>query len=205
MQIASSILAFIADPNVAIILLIVGIYGILFELLSPGTIVPGLVGTICLILAFIAFSALPVHYGALALLLLGIGLMAGEAFTPGVGALGVFGLIAFVVGSLFLFESGGPGIDRRVSLGVIAGTAIACAGLSFFVLGAALRARNRPAVTGDAELIGSRATVMEWSGDRGLVRVHGEVWSARGAKPVDNGATVRVAAREGLVLTVEPQ
>ncbi|NWG23118.1 MAG: hypothetical protein HXY30_01660 [Pseudorhodoplanes sp.] len=205
MQVASSIVAFLADPNVAIILLIVGIYGILFELLSPGAILPGLVGTICLILAFIAFSALPVHYGALALLLLGIGLMAGEALTPGVGALGVFGLVAFVVGALFLFESGGPGIDRRVSLGVIAGAAIACAGVSFFVLGAALRARSRPPVTGDAELIGSRATVIEWSGDRGLVRVHGEVWSARGAVRATDGDIVRVAAREGLVLTVEPQ
>jgi membrane-bound serine protease (ClpP class) len=199
------LLAIIADPNVAFILLLVGIYGILFEFWNPGTFVPGTVGAISLVLALIALSALPVQYGALALLLLGIGLMVAEAFTPGIGILGIGGLVAFLVGSFFLFEPQSSEIDYSVSLPVVIGAALACAGLSFVVLGAALQARRRPAVTGTEELIGSRGTVTEWQGRSGQIRVHGELWSARAGETLQAGITVRVKGRDGLILTVEPE
>lgn len=198
------LLAIIADPNVAFILLLVGIYGLLFEFWNPGAFVPGVIGGISLLLAMIALSLLPVHYGALALLLLGIALMIGEALTPGVGALGIGGAVAFLAGAFFLFEGEGADFDLRVSLPVIAGAGLACAGLSFFVLGAALKARGRPAATGAEQMLSLNGTVIDWSAGRGNIRIHGEVWSARAPRDFDPGDVVRVASREGLVLVVEP-
>lgn len=199
------VLAIIAHPDIAFILLLVGVYGLAVEAFTPGVFFPGVLGAICLVLAFIALTVLPVQYGALGLVILGIALMLAEAFTPGIGALGVGGLIAFVAGTLFLYGPSPSGADMRVSIPVLVGAAISCAGLSFFVLGAALRARSQPPVTGAEEMIGSRGVVTEWKGESGLVRVHGEIWSARAASAPQVGETVRVTAREGLILTVEPQ
>lgn len=199
------LLAVIADPNVALVLLLVGIYGILFEFWNPGVYLPGVVGGISLLLALIALSALPVQYGALALLLLGIALMIGEAFTPGIGALGIGGVIAFVVGAFFLYDPEGADIDLSVSIPVIIGTAVATAGLSFIVLGAALKARHRPAASGAEQILTSRGTVIDWKDDRGRVRVLGEIWSARADRALKAGDSVRVVNRDGLVLTVEPE
>jgi membrane-bound serine protease (ClpP class) len=199
------LLAVIADPNIALVLLLIGIYGILFEFWNPGVYLPGVVGGISLLLALIALSALPVHYGALALLLLGIALMIGEAFTPGIGALGIGGVIAFVVGAFFLYDPEGADIDLSVSVPVIIGTAIATAGLSFAVLGAALKARQRPATTGAEQILSSRGTVIEWKGGRGRVRILGEVWTARADRSLKTGDSVRVVKRDGLILTVEPE
>ncbi len=198
------LLAAIADPNVAFILLLIGIYGLLFEFWNPGAFVPGVLGGISLLLAMIALSLLPVHYGALALLLLGIALMIGEAFTPGIGALGIGGLVAFLVGAFFLYEGQGADFDLRVSIPVMAGAGIACAGLSFFVLGAALKARNRPPATGAEQLLREQGTVIDWSNDRGSIRIHGEIWAARAGRALAPGDRVRVKSREGLVLVVEP-
>ncbi len=198
------ILAVIADPNVAFILLLIGIYGILFEFWNPGVFFPGVAGGIALILAMIALSTLPVQYGALGLLLLGIALMIGEVFTPGIGALGIGGLIAFVTGAFFLFEPEGSDIDIRISLPLIAGAAAASAGLTFLIVGAAIKARRRPAVSGAEQILGSRGTVIDWDGGHGHVRVLGEVWSARGESALKSGDAVRVAARDGLTLMVEP-
>lgn len=198
------LLGVIADPNIALILMLVGIYGILFEFWNPGVYLPGVVGGISLLLALIALSALPVQYGALGLLLLGIALMIGEVFTPGIGALGIGGLVAFVVGAFFLYEPEGSDIDISVSIPVIIGTAAASAGLSFLVFGAAMKARNRPAVTGSEQLLQSRGTVIDWENGSGHVRVLGEVWSARGEGIFKHGDAVRVSARDGLTLTVEP-
>jgi membrane-bound serine protease (ClpP class) len=125
----TKLLGVITDPNIAFILLLVGGYGLLFEFWSPGALFPGVIGGISLLLALIALSALPVQYGALALLLLGIGLMVGEAFTPGIGVLGLGGLTAFLVGSFFLFEPEGSTIDFGLSFPIILGAAIASAGL----------------------------------------------------------------------------
>ncbi len=201
----TTLLGVIADPNVAFILLLIGIYGVLFELWSPGVYFPGVAGGISLLLAFIALSVLPVQYGALGLLLLGIALMIGEAFTPGIGALGIGGLAAFLVGSFFLYEPEGSTMDFGVSLPVIIGAAIGCAGLSFFVIGAAMKARKRPAVTGAEQMIGGRGRVLHWDGDSGIVHILGERWTARSNTPLKPGDPVRVTARDGLILTVQPE
>jgi membrane-bound serine protease (ClpP class) len=201
----TKLLGVIADPNIAFILLLVGVYGLLFELWSPGALLPGVLGGICLLLALIALSVLPVQYGALGLLLLGIALMLGEAFTPGIGVLGLGGLAAFLVGAFFLFEPEGSTIDFGVSIPMIVGAAIASAGLSFAVLGAAMKARQRPAATGVEGMIGSRGRVVDWQADRGDVRVHGEIWSARSDKALESGDSVRVTQLDGLTLIVEPE
>ncbi len=198
------LLGVISDPNVAFILLLLGVYGILFEFWSPGTYLPGVVGAVSLILALIALSTLPVQYGALALLLLGIALMVGEVFTPGVGALGIGGVIAFVVGALFLFDPGAADIDLTVSIPLIIGAAAATAGLAFFVVGAAMQARRRPPALGPEELVGSVGNVIDWQGSSGKIRLSGEMWNAHSTHPLKPGDTVRVVAREGLTLMVEP-
>ncbi|MDP2620100.1 MAG: nodulation protein NfeD [Hyphomicrobiales bacterium] len=199
------LLAVISDPNVAFLLLLIGFYGIILEFWNPGALVPGTVGGISLILALIALSALPVHYGALALLLLGIALMIAEAFAPGIGILGAGGLVAFVVGAIFLFEGTGWDIEVAVSWPVVAGTAATTAALIFGVVGAAMKAYKRPPGTGAEEMIGSRAVVIQWRGSKGQVRVHGEIWAARADKPLKPESVVKVVGREGLTLIVEPQ
>jgi membrane-bound serine protease (ClpP class) len=197
-------LSIISDPNIAFILLMIGFYGILFEFWHPGSFVPGVVGAISLILAFIALSALPVHYGALTLLVLGIALMVGEIFTPGIGILGIGGLLAFVAGAIFLFEGPGSDIEIAVSLPLIIGAAATTAGLLFGILGAAVKARTRPPATGSEQMIGSRGEVVAWQGSSGQVRVLGEIWAARSDRPLKPKDAVRVVGREGLTLIVEP-
>jgi membrane-bound serine protease (ClpP class) len=195
----------LGNPDIAFVLLLIGIYGIILEIAHPGTILPGLIGLICLVLAGLALSIQPVHYGALALLLAGIALMTAEAFTPGFGILGLLGFAAFVIGGYFLFElpSGAP--ESRVSIPVILGSAVGSAALLFFVVGAALKARMQPTVTGAEELLKARGTVIDWSGDTGNVRVRGEVWAARGNSAFKPGDGVKVASRDGLTLLVEPE
>ncbi len=204
-DLTTRVLAVISDPNLAFILLLIGIYGILLEFWTPGVYFPGVIGAISLILALMALSTLPVQYAALGLLLLGIGLMIAEIFTPGVGALGIGGIVAFVTGAFFLFEPGGADIEIAVSLPLILGAAAASAALFLFVGAAAIKARRRPPTTGAEEMIGSRGQVVDWRDSAGHIRVHGEIWAARGDRPLQPGTSVRVLAREGLTLIVEPQ
>ncbi len=199
----------VTDPNVAYLLLLLGFYGIFFELWNPGFVLPGVVGGICLLIALAALSVMPVSYAGLALILLGVALMAGEAFTPGVGVLGIGGLVAFVAGSIFLFEPEAMPFDFGVAWPVIAGATAITSAFFLFVIGFALKARQRPVVTGIEELIGSRARVIEWTDNRGLVHVRGETWQARAAEgsmpvPPAAGDSVRIRALDGLVLIVEP-
>jgi membrane-bound serine protease (ClpP class) len=201
----TQLLGAISDPNIAFLLLMIGFYGLIFEFWSPGSFVGGTIGAISLILALTALSALPVHYGALALLVLGLGLMAAEAFTPGIGVLGIGGLIAFIAGSIFLFEGADADIDFAVSLPLIIGTAVTTAGLAFFVLAAAIKSRERPAVTGAEQMIGIRGRVVEWTGDHGRVHVRGEIWAARAGAALVPDQPIRVVGRDGLTLIVEPQ
>jgi membrane-bound serine protease (ClpP class) len=198
------LLTLISDPNVAFILLMIGFYGVILEFWHPGTFAPGVIGAICLILALTALSTLPVHYGALALLLLGIALMVGEVFTPGGVVLGIGGVIAFLVGAIFLFEGPDSDIDISVSIPVVIGAAVATAGLIFGIVGAAIQARKRPTATGAEQIIGMQAEVVEWKGERGRVRVLGEIWSARAPRPLKPKEAVRVTGREGLTLIVKP-
>ncbi|HZS65367.1 MAG TPA: nodulation protein NfeD [Xanthobacteraceae bacterium] len=197
-------LSVISDPNIAFILLMIGFYGLIFEFWSPGMFAPGVIGGICLLLAFIGLSTLPVHYGALALLLLGIALMVGEAFTPGTAVLGIGGLAAFVAGAVFLFE--GPDADMAIaiSLPLIFGAAAAMALLLFGLVAMALKARKREPAAGAEQMIGMPAEVVHWSGKSGQVRVHGEIWAAHGERPLKRGDRAVIRAREGLTLIVDP-
>jgi membrane-bound serine protease (ClpP class) len=196
-------LSALADPNIAFILLIVGVYGILFEMYTPGFVGPGAVGGICLLLALAALSVLPVSYAGLGLLLFGIALMIAEAFTPGIGVLGIGGAVAFVAGALFLFDPAGADFTIRVAWPLIAGAALASTLLSVFAFGLAIKARKRKVATGAEEMIGSTGQVIEWANGVGTVRAHGEVWAARGPSSLSAGQHVRVAVRDGLTLVVE--
>lgn len=197
-------LGVITNPNIAYILMLIGFYGILFEFYSPGMIIPGVAGAICLLLALYAFQVLPVNYAGLALILLGAALMTSEAFVPSFGALGLGGAAAFVLGSIMLMDTNVPGF--AVSPILIGSIAAVSSGLFLFVMMMMLRARRRAVVTGQEELIDSRAEVIDWSGDRGHVRVHGEVWTARAdATTFSPGDTVNVRAIDGLTLMVSTQ
>jgi membrane-bound serine protease (ClpP class) len=198
------LLGAIADPNIAFILLLIGFYGIVLEFWNPGTFVAGTVGGISLILALTALSALPVHYGALALLVLGIALMIGEVLTPGIGILGIGGVIAFLAGSYFLFEGADADIEFAVSPTLIIGATATTAALVFGVVGAAMTARRRKPATGSEEMIGSQARVVSWQAAHGQVHIHGEIWAARSGVPLKPDDAVRVVGRDGLTLIVEP-
>lgn len=197
-------LGVITNPNIAFLLLLAGIYGILFEFWSPGAIVPGVVGGISLLLALAALAVLPVSFVGLALLLLGIALMTVEALTPGIGALGIGGIVAFVAGGVFLFDPAGADIAFRVTWPVLAVTAGVSAAFFLFALGYALRARRRRVVSGSEQMIGMAGRVLEWDGLAGSVRVHGEIWRARADTALAPGGDISVVSREGLTLTVRP-
>ena len=200
----SRIIAAMTDPTVAYFLLIIGIYGIIFEFWNPGFVLPGVLGGVCLLLALAALSVLPVDYAGLALIILGVAFMVAEAFTPGIGALGIGGLIAFVAGSIFLYNPRGADIEIAVSWPAIVVASAVSALFMFGVLGFAMRARKAAVVTGVEEMLGSEARVLDWQGERGHVRAHGEIWRARADRALEPGATVRVRQVDGLTLVVEP-
>jgi len=199
------LLGAISDPNIAFILVLIGIYGILFEFLNPGGLVAGVVGAVCLLLGLAALATLPVQFAAVGLVVLGIGLMIAEAFAPGFGILGIGGLMAFIAGSLYLFDPAAADIEISVSLPVIIAAAATTGALAFFVVGAAIKARKRPATTGAEQMIGSIGEVIDWDGLKGHIRVHGEIWSARAEQSFAAGDSVRVAQRIGLVLLGMPK
>jgi len=195
------LLALITNPNVAYILLMLGIYGLILEFYHPGTGVPGVTGVICLLLAAYALQMLPVSYAGLALLLFGVALMVAEIVTPTVGVLGVGGVIAFVVGSIILFDSDLPGY--RVSMPIIAAAAAASAGVFFVGINAAMRARRLKVSTGREAMIGATAVALEDFAERGNVRAFSEDWLAQSPRPVRKDDKLRVTGVEGLVLRVE--
>jgi membrane-bound serine protease (ClpP class) len=179
-------------------LMLIGIYGLVFEGYNPGAVLPGVVGGISLLLALFAFQILPVNYAGLALLALGLALMIAEFFVPSFGALGLGGIAAFVFGSLMLIDTDVPGYE--VATGLIAGLAT---GASLLVLGTiwlALQARRRAVVSGVESMMG--ATLEDFASE-GPVWVHGERWHARSRVPVAKGQRLRVKGIEGLQLDVE--
>ncbi len=197
------LLSVITDPNIAYILILIGIYGLIFEFYNPGFVLPGVVGAICLLLALFALQLLPVNYAGLALLILGVIFMVSEAFVPSFGALGIGGLIAFVIGSVILIDTDVPGYG--VSLPLIF-TFTAISGVFFLgVIGMAINARKRPVVTGQEELIGATGTVSRDFTDQGRIQIHGESWLARSGIPLKRGQDVRVTRIDGLTLYVEPK
>lgn len=198
----SRFLSVITNPNIAYILMLLGIYGLVLEFYNPGSIVPGTVGAICLLLAMYAFQLLPINYAGMALILLGIALMIGEAFEPSFGMLGIGGVTSFVIGSIILIDTDVPGFGIDIS--VIATFAVSSVVLLVFVVGMALKARKRPVVSGIEELIGSEALVMEDFEQLGKVNIHSENWSAHSEIPLHKGQHVKVIGIDGLTLQVEP-
>jgi membrane-bound serine protease (ClpP class) len=198
------LLGVIANPSVAYLLLLAGLYAILFEFMNPGLVAPGVAGTIAILLALYALHLLPVNYAGLALIVLGIGFMIAEAFLPAFGSLGIGGIAAFVIGSIMLIEDTTlPDFDIPITL--IAGMALASGGFLVFVLGALARSRRRPVVSGRESLIGARAEALEDFDGEGWARVQGERWKVRTPRPVRRGERLRVTAIHGLVLEAEPE
>jgi membrane-bound serine protease (ClpP class) len=196
------LLAVITDPNIAYILMLIGIYGLFFEFANPGFVLPGVAGAISLLLALYAFQVLPVNYAGLALLSLGIMFMLAEAFVPSFGALGFGGVIAFVIGSIILFDKEGTGY--AVSLPLIFSLSLITGVFFLFVIGAAIKARERPVVSGEEELLQTIGEVLEDFEGKGRIRIHGEVWRAESASPLRRGDKVQVIAIDGLVLKIQP-
>lgn len=196
------LLAILTNPNVAFLLMMAGFYGLVLEFATPGSIGPGVVGVIALVLGLYALNMLPLDYTGLALVILGIAFMVAEAVTPAFGVLGIGGLVAFAFGASILLDSPTPAF--RLHWGTIAGAAAVSGAVFVLLVGYAWRASRRPVVTGEAELIGRTATVLEWSDGTGFVHVHGETWQARSAAALAPGDRVTVRRRDGLTLDVAP-
>ncbi len=198
----SKFLAVITDPSVAYILLMIGVYGIFFEFANPGFIVPGVVGAICLLLALYAFQLLPINYAGLGLIVLGLAFIIAEAFVPSVGALGLGGIIAFIVGSIMLIRTdiAGYGVPWSIIFGVTAVTVL------FFVivLQLAFRSRRKPVVSGREAMLGKEAVVIERGGNL-WVRIEGESWLIANSDDLQEGQKVIVKEMQGLQLRVERQ
>jgi membrane-bound serine protease (ClpP class) len=196
------LLAAITNPTVALILMTVGIYGLIFEFMSPGAVAPGVAGTICLLLALYGLQLLPINYSGLALIVLGIAFMIAEAFLPTFGAIGIGGVIAFVIGALMLIEPDRPGFG--IPLFVVASVGLVAALLLGATVSLALRSRRRRAVTGPDALIGSQAEMLGDAAREGWANVGGETWRVVSSTPLTRAQKVRVLARRGAVLEVAP-
>jgi len=196
------VLGVIANPSFALILLMIGVYGLMFEFSSPGFGIPGTVGAICLLLAMFALQLLPVNYAALALILLGFALLAAELVTPTFGVLGVGGVIAFMAGGLLLFDTDVPGLG--VPLPLLFGISLSAAAAVLLGGGMALRARRARVVSGSEALAGAIGHVTTLEGAKAWAQVEGERWQVMAEQPLALGQAVRVQAVEGLVLRVAP-
>jgi membrane-bound serine protease (ClpP class) len=199
------LLATVTHPSVALLLMTIGIYGLVFEFMNPGYVAPGVIGTICLLLGLYALQLLPVNYAGLALVLFGLMLMVAEAFLPSFGIVGLGGIVAFVAGALMLIDTDMPGFGIPP---VLVGTlGVASALLLFGTARLALATRRRPVTSGAAGLIGATARVerVAHGGDReGWIRIEGELWQAASGLPLSQSQTVRVVGRKGLTLQVVP-
>ncbi len=195
-------LSVITDPSVAYLLLLVGAYGLFLEFTNPGVILPGVLGTIALLIALYALQLLPISYVGLGLIFLGIGFMGAEVFITSHGVLGVGGLVAFVIGSVMLIETNVAGFGIPLSL--IAAVSAFTAAFVFMILRLVIRSRNSPEVTGVEELLTSEGTVEAIEDNRYHVRVNGELWQAESQSTLTVRQVVAVKALHGLILQVDP-
>ncbi len=204
----TELLATLTNPNIVLILGMIGVYGILLEFYHPGATIPGVAGIICLILAGYALHLLPVNYAGLGLILVGLALMAAEAFSPSFGVLGIGGIIAFTIGGIMLFDSDLEAFS--IGLPALAATAIVLAGLIILTIQIALKVRRKGVRTGVQSMLGQTGEVLvdipgvDAGATGGQVRVAGEIWKAGADTTLPPGATVRVTAVRGMVLMVEP-
>jgi len=199
----SQLLSIITDPNILPILMTLGMLGLIYEMLNPGSVFPGVLGGICILLALYAAQVLPINYAGLALILLGVLFMVGEAFAPSFGVLGIGGVISFVIGSIILIDTDFEGYG--VSIPFIATFAVGSALFFATIFTIVLKARKRPVVSGSEQLVGSIGEVLAADGNDGRVRVHSEDWLAKAQQPMAAGQKVRVTGISGLTLLVEPE
>ena len=198
----TELLQLITNPNVAYLLMLIGIYGLLLEGYNPGSVLPGVVGAICLLLALFAFQVLPVNYTGLALIALGVLLIVAESFVPSFGTLGLGGIVAFVIGSIMLLDTDVPGFS--IAWQLIVAMALAGSLVLFGIVSFAVKARKRPVVSGIEGLLRERAEAVESFDRQGHVRVHGEVWHAVTRVPVLAGQKLQIVRVDGLTLEVTP-
>lgn len=194
------LLTVLTNPDIAYFLLLLGFYGLIYEFMSPGFVLPGVIGAICLLLGLYALQVLPINYAGLALIFLGIAFMVAEAFMPSFGIVGIGGLIAFAVGSVILLDEE----TYSISIPLIAGNALVSGAFFVWVLGRAVKLRKKPPVSGVDTMLGAVAQATEDFAERGQVRIDGELWNAVTDKPVITGQKLRIRQIEGLLLHVEP-
>jgi membrane-bound serine protease (ClpP class) len=199
----SEFLAVITDPNIAYVLMLVGIYGLIIEFYHPGIGVPGVVGAVCLLLALYAFQLLPISYTGLGLIVLGIGLMTAEAFTPGIGILGVGGVVAFVVGSIMLMDTDLPAY--QIAVPIIAAFAAVSIAILVFALGMVMRARRQAVRTGTGHLVGAVATIESVKNGVAWARLEGELWETSCPDALEPMDRVVVTAIDELTLKVSKE
>ncbi|HKJ72068.1 MAG TPA: nodulation protein NfeD [Gammaproteobacteria bacterium] len=196
------LLQVLANPSVAYMLMLIGIYGLILELANPGAIVPGVLGGISLLLALYAFQTLPVNYAGLGLIALAILFFVGEALVPSFGALGVGGLIAFVLGSILLMDTDVPALE--IAWPVIVTASLVTGAFILGVAAMAARSHRRQPVSGAGHLVGHTAVVVDPLEPEGRVRFEGELWRARSPRPAAAGTRVRIERLDGLTLEVSP-
>lgn len=196
------LLAVLTDPNIAYVLLLLGLYGLFFELANPGLILPAVVGSVCIVVAVFALQALSMSYAGLALLLLGIGLMVAEVFITSFGILGLAGLVTFVFGSINLLDSTQQGM--AISMLLIGSFALVSAGLFIGLGGVFRRLRRSVPVTGKDQMLREKGyALLDFQGT-GRIHIRGEQWQASSAVPIKKNQAVKVVAMAGLVLQIEP-
>ncbi len=198
----NELLSVITNPNIAYILMLLGVYGLFFELTNPGFVLPGVIGGISLLLALYALQVLPVNYAGLALMILGVIFMVAELYAPSFGALGIGGIISFVVGSVILFDTEGSGI--KVAIPIIAAVSIVSSIFFLITLRMVYAAHHKPIVSGVDEMLGSIGQVLEDFEGSGHIHIHGEAWQVESKLPLKRGDQVRVTSIDGLILSVVP-
>lgn len=199
----TKLLAVLTNPNVAYLLMLIGVYGLLLEGYNPGAVLPGVVGAIALLLALYAFQVLSVNYAGLGLMLLGLALLVAEAFAPSFGVLGLGGIVAFVIGSIILMDTKVPGF--QVARTLIGGMAFAGGLMVLLITSYFARSRRRPVVTGVNQLMTEPAVALSDFEGSGYVRIRGEIWNAITHDPVKAGQRLRVLRVDGLTLEVTPE
>jgi membrane-bound serine protease (ClpP class) len=202
MTLRQRVLSAIAHPNVAYILMSLGVLGLTIELWSPGAILPGVAGGICLLLAFFAFQVLPVNYAGVLLIVFGLALLVLEIKVSSYGVLGVGGVLSLLLGSMILIDSPAP--ELQVSLRLILPVVLGMSAILLFLVRLAVLSQRRRSVTGASGMVGERGTVLMQipAGGEGRISAHGEIWIARSADQLDPGARIRIVAVEGLTVTV---
>lgn len=198
----TGLLAAITHPNVAYLLMLLGILGLVLEFTTPGAILPGVVGGISLLTALFALNMLPIDHAGAGLVLLGLAFMVAEVFIGSFGVIGAGGLVALALGSIIMFRPNAP--EYGLSIPLVIGTTIVAAGFLILALAMVRRSMRRRVVTGREAMMGAEGAAMGWQGTRGSVQVNGETWSAQADHSLQPGARIRVVDRKGLVLTVEP-